>query len=125
MVAPANITNRAFGAEADTKLMGRRFCSFAMNFCLLLVTRLVGSGRTALAVADIWTKLRQEEEPFRAAVASGMDVSECIQQPVQTAAQLFAVLSVWSLSLFQLCRSSCGGAEITLNFVLTLLIKDH
>lgn len=124
MVAPTNITNRAFRGKAATKLMGRLFCSFELNFCLLLVTRLVGSGRTA-PVAHIWTNLRQEEESFRAALASCMDVSECIQQPVQTPAQLFAVLSVWSLSLFQLCRSSCGGAEITLNFVLTLLIKDH
>lgn len=44
---------------------------------------------------------------------------------IHTFPQLFAILTVWSLSLFLLCRSSCGGAEITLNFVLTLLIKDH
>lgn len=124
MLAPTNITNWAFRVKSATKLMGRLFCSFEMNFCLLLVTRSFGSGRTTL-VAHIWTKLRQEEESFRTALASCMDVSECIQQPVQTPAQLFSVLSVWSLSLFQLCRSSCGGAEITLNFVLTLLIKDH
>lgn len=99
MVAPTNITNWAFRVKAATNLMGRMFCSFEMNFCLLLVTRLVGSGRTAL-VAHIWTKLRQEEEPFRAALASCVDVSERIQQPVQTPAQLSAVLSVWALSLF-------------------------
>lgn len=121
---PPNITNRAFGVKAATKLMGRLFCTFEINCCLLLVTRLVGPGRKAL-VAHIWMSLRQEQGAFRAGLASCMDVSECAQQPVQTPAQLFFVLGVWSPSFFQPCRSSCGGAEITLNFVLTLLIKYH
>ncbi|TNN31284.1 hypothetical protein EYF80_058565 [Liparis tanakae] len=60
-----------------------------------------------------------------ASLGSGRDERVLLEETLNASGVLRSVPSAWSPSLVLLCRSSCGGTEITLNFVLTLLIKDH
>lgn len=91
MVAPTNITNRAFRVKAAPKTDGE-LVVFIWNELLSPFSDQIGQfWHNSARCSRLDETSEQEEESFRAALASRMHVSECIRQPVQTAAQLFAV----------------------------------